>query len=334
MVTCPCSSSSIRKRASPPRPTSATRPQGASAVMASRTAEEAPEVSTAAAAPGPPVSSLIASTEDVVVGSTVATAPNARACMSRSSEGSTATTSAPRAVASMVADKPTGPCPKMAMVEPPTSPKRSSAPQAVPVPHPIVAPASKLSPVVQGHQARHGHLQQRSMSSVNLVAQRSKGESGAHLRPPGATAVALRAADVVVDRDAVTHREASAPPRTNRRDHSRRFVTRDSISRCLGTPCRRAVDAQVAAAHARGAHCNDGLARAWLRVGEGSDINSAVPGEYCTFHGSALSIPQCVCRVGDQVTMSKYPVSDASWSSVQMSSKSRWAPARPRPGST
>ena len=47
--------------------------------------------------------------------------------------------------ASCVADRPTGPWPKMAIVSPPCRVIRFSAPQAVPVPHEIAAPVTKES---------------------------------------------------------------------------------------------------------------------------------------------------------------------------------------------
>ena len=72
-------------------------------------------------------------------------APNAWASLRRSGATSTAITRAPMTSASCVADRPTGPWPKMAIVSPPCRVIRFSAPQAVPVPHEIAAPVTKES---------------------------------------------------------------------------------------------------------------------------------------------------------------------------------------------
>jgi hypothetical protein len=56
-----------------------------------------------------------------------------------------AMTRAPISTASCVADSPTGPWPKMAIVSPPCSSTRRSAPQAVPVPQEMAAPVTKES---------------------------------------------------------------------------------------------------------------------------------------------------------------------------------------------
>src|SRR5262249_11313379 len=58
---------------------------------------------------------------------------------------SMAMTHAPISTASCVADRPTGPWPKMAIVSPPCSWTRRSAPQAVPVPQEMAAPVMKES---------------------------------------------------------------------------------------------------------------------------------------------------------------------------------------------
>ena len=58
---------------------------------------------------------------------------------------SMAMTRAPMTTASCVADRPTGPWPKMAIVSPPCRLTRFSAPQAVPVPQEIAAPVTKES---------------------------------------------------------------------------------------------------------------------------------------------------------------------------------------------
>ena len=56
---------------------------------------------------------------------------------------SMAMTRAPMATANCVADNPTGPWPKMAIVSPPLRLSRFRAPQAVPVPQEIAAPVTK-----------------------------------------------------------------------------------------------------------------------------------------------------------------------------------------------
>ena len=58
---------------------------------------------------------------------------------------STAITRAPMTTASCVADRPTGPWPKIAIVSPPCRLSRLSAPQAVPVPQEMAAPVTKES---------------------------------------------------------------------------------------------------------------------------------------------------------------------------------------------
>ena len=65
-------------------------------------------------------------------------------------------TRAPMATANCVADKPTGPCPKMAIVSPPCRLIRFSAPHAVPVPHETAAPVTKESESGSGTSVETG----------------------------------------------------------------------------------------------------------------------------------------------------------------------------------
>ena len=86
------------------------------------------EVSKAASTPRPPVRSRMAPAGSLVRGSTVSQAPNALARARRSGLTSSAITRAPIAAASWVADRPTGPWPKIAIVSLPDSLARLSAP--------------------------------------------------------------------------------------------------------------------------------------------------------------------------------------------------------------
>jgi hypothetical protein len=65
------------------------------------------------------VSSLIAETGSFAFAFIISVAPKVFAISRRSDEISSAITFAPIAVASCVADNPTGPCPKIAIVSPP-----------------------------------------------------------------------------------------------------------------------------------------------------------------------------------------------------------------------
>jgi len=71
---------------------------------------------------------------------------------------SSAITRAPIAAASCVAESPTGPWPKMAMVSRPEMCIRLSAPKAVPVPQEIAAPASNESASGSGTSVLAGTL--------------------------------------------------------------------------------------------------------------------------------------------------------------------------------
>jgi hypothetical protein len=77
--------------------------------------------------------------------------------LSRSALVSSAITSAPIAAASCVADNPTGPWPKIAMLCCPCKRSRCNAPHAVPVPHEIAAPAAKDNSSGSVTKVRAGH---------------------------------------------------------------------------------------------------------------------------------------------------------------------------------
>lgn len=87
----------------------------------------------------------MAATGSVSIGLITASAPNSLARARRAGLTSSAITRAPRAEASWVADRPTGPWPKIAMVWSPVSSRRFNAPQAVPVPQEMAAPVSNDS---------------------------------------------------------------------------------------------------------------------------------------------------------------------------------------------
>ena len=67
-----------------------------------------------------------------------------------------ATTRAPIATPSMVAERPTGPWPKTASVSRPETSRRRSAWYAVPVPHEMAAPSSKESSSGRGTSVEAG----------------------------------------------------------------------------------------------------------------------------------------------------------------------------------
>ena len=87
-----------------------------------------PAVSIVLWAPSPWVSSRIASTGSISVGSIAEYAPFSNAKALRSGEVSMAMTRAPISAPNCVVDKPTGPCPKTARVSSPSSPILLSAP--------------------------------------------------------------------------------------------------------------------------------------------------------------------------------------------------------------
>src|ERR1700674_5562964 len=71
-------------------------------------------------------------------------------------------TRAPIATANCVADNPTGPCPKIAIVPRPERPTRRNAPYAVPVPHEIAAPVSNDRPSGSGTNVLAGTFMYRA----------------------------------------------------------------------------------------------------------------------------------------------------------------------------
>jgi hypothetical protein len=102
------------------------------------------------------VSSRIAATTSFVLPSITTCAPNSCASLRRSDEVSMAMTRAPIATANCVADKPTGPWPKIAMVSPPCKLIRFKAPHAVPVPHETAAPVTNESESGSGTSVETG----------------------------------------------------------------------------------------------------------------------------------------------------------------------------------
>src|SRR5215470_8508066 len=129
----------------PRSPTKQAVPHARTERTAAARASGAEEASSVLCAPSPCVSSAIAATMSCAAGSITSAAPNCRASLRRSGAMSTAMTRAPISTASCVAERPTGPWPKMAIVSPPCSAIRRSAPQAVPVPQEMAAPVTKES---------------------------------------------------------------------------------------------------------------------------------------------------------------------------------------------
>ena len=117
--------------------------KAAASAAAAAAAVSAAEVSGTMAAHGPDLKSSNALVFDVsdgtvlygkntshvsAIASITSSAPKALAIRLRSGDTSRAITRAPMATASCVAESPTGPCPKMAMVSPPCRPTRLRAP--------------------------------------------------------------------------------------------------------------------------------------------------------------------------------------------------------------
>jgi hypothetical protein len=71
-------------------------------------------------------------------------------------------TRAPITTASCVAESPTGPWPKIAMVSPPARFTRFSAPHAVPVPHEMAAPVTNESASGSGTSVDTGTFMYRA----------------------------------------------------------------------------------------------------------------------------------------------------------------------------
>jgi hypothetical protein len=112
----------------PPSPTKHMRPHVAVLRTAATRGSGSPVQSMVASAPSPRVSSMMAFTGSVSRELTTASAPNCFARASRSAAMSTAMTRAPIAAPSMVAERPTGPCPNTARVSRPETSMRLSAP--------------------------------------------------------------------------------------------------------------------------------------------------------------------------------------------------------------
>src|ERR1700693_3349410 len=106
-------------------------------------------------------------------------------------------TRAPIATANCVADNPTGPCPKIAIVSRPERPTRRSAPYAVPVPHEIAAPVSNDRPSGRGTNVLDRHLHVPSVSAITGDAVDGRALD-AHLRPPCSAMRAQSATGVVM----------------------------------------------------------------------------------------------------------------------------------------
>jgi hypothetical protein len=145
-VTCRRRRSGLTSSVTWPRsPTKQAVPQERTARTAAARASGAEEASRVLCAPSPCVKSRMAATMSPALGSITSWAPNAWASLRRSGAMSMAMTRAPISTASCVADKPTGPWPKTAIVSPPWRLIRFSAPQAVPVPQEMAAPVTNES---------------------------------------------------------------------------------------------------------------------------------------------------------------------------------------------
>ncbi len=112
----------------PPSPTKHTVPHAAAQRTAADRPAAAPEVSSEHDTPRPPVNAWMAATGSPPPATIVCVAPNAVARVALAALVSTAITRAPIAAASCVADSPTGPWPKIAMVSRADRFMRASAP--------------------------------------------------------------------------------------------------------------------------------------------------------------------------------------------------------------
>src|SRR5262245_56669857 len=224
-------------------------------------------------------------------GSITSCAPNSCARLRRSAEMSTAMTRAPITMTSCVADNPTGPWPKMAIVSPPCRLSRFSAPHAVPVPHEIAAPVTKESESGRGTSVPTGTFMYLACAPCPARAV-NDGALEAHLRPAGATVLAVATAVVVVIHHALADtRFLLGDAGTHRRHDAAWLVPGDHSGLPLDAPGHgagrlggRAIVVQVAAAHARGLDLEDHVSRPRCRIRELSQLEFSISEEHDAFH--------------------------------------------------
>ena len=162
-VTCRRRRSGLTSSVTWPRsPTKQAVPHDRTERTAAARASGAEEASSVLWAPSPWVRSRIAATMSPDPGSSTSWAPNSRASPRRSGAMSMAMTRAPIITASCVADRPTGPWPKTAIVSPPCRLSLFRAPHAVPVPHEIAAPVTKESESGSGTSVDTGTFMYRA----------------------------------------------------------------------------------------------------------------------------------------------------------------------------
>ena len=237
-------------------------------------------------------------------------APNSSAWLTRASDTSTAKERTPIALATWMADRPTGPMPNTASVSRPLSSSRSSA------------------AIGGAHAARHcgargeadvgGKMDQRAgryLHVVGMTPVRGVAEHGgafvAHLDPAGPALIAIAATLVVIHHHAIALAER---PRVHvladLRDHAARLVAGDDrrIGRqavlgeeggaavAEGRAALAPVMVQVAAAETRRLHFEHDLVVAGDGIVEAHELELAMPGENDALHGDpprAISRARC-----------------------------------------
>src|SRR5262249_269878 len=220
---------------------------------------------------------------------------------------STAMTRAPMTTASCVADRPTGPWPKMATVSPPCRLSRLSAPQPVPGPPHLApsAPPPRRAGAGGCGAPRHegGRLRRRpdppprplNRGGVPAVAARAIDHRAfqAHLCPARAAVLAGAAAVVVVVHHALAEPGLLlADARAHRRDDAAGLVPGDhpglpldAARHCPTRLSRRAINVQIAAAHPRRLDLQDHVPRTRSRIGEFPQLQLAVSEKHDALHG-------------------------------------------------
>ena len=196
------------------------------------------------------------------------------------------------ALASCVAESPTGPWPKIAMVSSPWSPRRCSAPQAVPVPQEIAAPVSKESSSGSGTRVRAGHFMKARMGAVPGDAVDLGDALDAELHPAGRAVPADAAAAVVMLHH--PHADPRLPlghAGPDGGDDAAGLVPGDhrpaaGLEAERGGAAGSAIEFEIAAAHAGSLDLDHDLARTGGGIGKIEDLDPPVAGQHHALHAS------------------------------------------------